>query len=58
LLASLEERFTCGELGCFLKAEDKDSLERDDLVDETVEDIFSLLWKAIALSAVEAFPCF
>jgi len=58
LLTSLEERSTHRELGCFFGVEDKDGLERDDLVNETAGDIFALLWKAIALPAVKAFPYF
>jgi len=42
LLASLEERSTYGELGCFLGVEDRDGLEEDDLVDEATGDIFAL----------------
>ena len=58
LLASLEERFTYGEFGCFLKAGDEDGLEKNDLADKATSDVFSLLWEAVALPAVEALPCF
>ena len=58
LLASLEKRFTCRELGCFLRAEDRDGLEEDDLADEAASDVFVLFWEAMILPAVEAFPCF
>jgi len=47
LLASLEERSTYGELGCFLEAGDRDDFEEDVLVDE-----------AVVGPEVEAFPCF
>jgi len=39
----LEERFTCRELDCFFRVEDKDGLEGDDLVDENARDVFALL---------------
>ena len=42
LLASLEERSIHEELGCFLEAEDKNGLEKDDLVDKTTEGVFAL----------------
>ena len=57
LLASLEERSTCGELGCFFRAKDRDNLEGD-LVDEATKDVFDLLWETIALPVVKAFPYF
>ena len=47
LLASLKERFTYKELDCFLKAEDEDNLDGDDLVDEAAGDKFALFWKAL-----------
>ena len=58
LLASLEKRSTCGEFGCFLGVGNRDSLEKDNLADKAARDIFALLWKAMALLVVEAFPCF
>ena len=58
LLASLEERSTCGVLGCFLEVGDRDSFEEGFLVDETAEDEFALLWEAMIEPEVEAFPCF
>jgi len=58
LLASLEERFTYREFGCFLEAENEDGLEEDDLADKAIRDVFSLLWEAVALPAVEALSCF
>jgi len=57
LLTSLKERSTHEKLGCFFRAGDGDVLE-DDLVDKATRDVFDLLWKAMALLAVEAFPCF
>jgi len=41
LLASLEEISTCGELGCFLEAGDRDGLE-DDLADKAASNGFVL----------------
>jgi len=58
LLASLEERSTHRELGCFLEAGDKDNLEEGLLADKTTGDGFALFWEAIAGIEVEAFPCF
>ena len=58
LLASLEERFICGELDCFLGAEDKDDLGEEFLADEAARDRFALFWKAVAELEVEAFPYF
>ena len=58
LLASLEERSTYGELGCFLGAGDEDNLEKDVLVGEATRDKFALFWGAIAELEIEAFPCF
>ena len=42
LLASLEERFTHGELDCFLKVGNGNDLDRDDLVDKVTGDRFVL----------------
>ena len=58
LLASLEERFTHGVLGCFLGVEDRDDLEKGFLADEATEDVFVLFWETIAELEVEAFPYF
>ena len=58
LLASLEERSTCGVLGCFLGVGDKGDLEKEFLVDEATRDGFALFWEAVAEPKVEAFSCF
>jgi len=58
LLASLEERFTYGVLGCFLEVEDEDDLEKGFLADEATRDGFPLFWKAIVGLEAEAFPYF
>jgi len=58
LLASLEERSTCGILDCFLGVEDGDDLEKKFLVDEAVRDGFALFWRAVAVPEMEAFSCF
>ena len=58
MIASLEERFTCRELDCFLEARNGDSLEEDNLVDEATKDGFALFWKAITLPVEEALSCF
>ena len=58
LLASLEERSTCGGLGCFLVAGDGDGLEKGFLADEAARDGFALLWEAVTELEVEAFSCF
>jgi len=58
LLASLEERSTCGVLGCFLEVEDGDDLEGKFLADEATRDGFALFWEAVTELEVEAFPCF
>jgi len=58
LLASLEERSTCRELGCFLGAGDGDNFEKEVLVDEATRDGFALFWMAVARTEVEAFSCF
>jgi len=42
LLASLEERSTCGELSCFLGAEDRDDFEKEVLADEAIGGRFAL----------------
>jgi len=38
----LEERFTCGELGCFLEAGDGDDLREEFLADKAARDEFAL----------------
>jgi len=43
LLASLEERFICRELDCFLEAVDKDDFEEEVLADEATGDEFALI---------------
>jgi len=53
----LKKRFTHKELGCFFGAGDGDVLENN-LVDKATRNVFDLLWKAIALLAVEVFPYF
>ena len=58
LLASLEERSTCGELGCFLEAGNEDDLKEEFLIDETARDGFALFWETVAELEVEAFPYF
>ena len=58
LLASLEERSTHRELDCFLKVENGDGLEGDDLVDEATRNRFALFWEAIALPVEEALSYF
>jgi len=58
LLASLEERSTCGVLGYFLEVEDKGNLEKEFLVDEATRDRFALFWGAVVVPEIEAFPCF
>jgi len=58
LLASLEERSTCGVLDYFLGAGDGDNLRKGFLVDEATRDGFALFWGAVAVLEVEAFPCF
>ena len=57
LLASLEERSTYGELDCFLEVGD-DSLNRDDLVNETTRNVFALFWKTTELPVKKALPYF
>ena len=58
LLASLEERSIHKELNCFLRAENKDGLEKDVLVDEAIGNGFALFWEAVAGPEVKAFPYF
>jgi len=58
LLASLEERSTHRVLGCFLRAGDRDGLEKEFLADEAARDGFALFWEAMTELEVEAFPCF
>jgi len=58
LLASLEERSIYRELDCFLRAGNRDDLERDDLVDKATRDVFALFWKAVTLPVEEVLPCF
>jgi len=41
-----------------LEVEDRDNLEERFLVDEATGDEFALFWEAVAVSEVEAFPCF
>jgi len=57
LLASLEEKSTCGELDSFLRA-GNNSLDRDDLADEAIKNVFALFWGTVALLVEEALPCF
>jgi len=58
LLASLEERSTHGVLGCFLRAGDRDDLEKGFLADKAIRDRFALFWGAVAVPEIKAFPCF
>ena len=58
LLASLEERSTCGVLGCFLGVGDRDDLKGKFLADEATGDGFALLWEAVTELEVEAFTYF
>ena len=58
LLASLEERSICGELGYFLEVGDRDNLEEGFLADKATKDRFVLFWEAVAELEVEAFLCF
>jgi len=58
LLASLEERSTCGELSCFLGAENRDDFEKEVLADEAIGGRFALFKEAAAGPEVEAFSCF
>ena len=58
LLASLEERSICRELGCFLGVRDGDDFEKEVLADKATGDRFALFWKAMAGLEIEAFSCF
>ena len=58
LLASLEERSTHRELGCFLRAGDKNDFEEEILVNETTRDRFALFQKTTTRSEVEVFSYF
>ena len=58
LLASLEERSTCGVFGCFLGVGNGDGLEEGFLADKAARDGFALFWEAVTEPEVEAFPCF
>ena len=58
LLASLEERFTYRELGCFLEVRYRDDFKKEVLVDEAARDGFALFWEAVAGPEMEAFPYF
>jgi len=58
LLASLEERSTCGVLSYFLGVGDRDNLEKGFLADEATGDGFALFWEAVAKTEVEAFSYF
>ena len=58
LLASLEERSTYRELGCFLGAEDGDDFEKKVLVNEAARDGFALFSETVARPEVKTFPCF
>ena len=44
LLASLEERYIYGVLGCFLGAGDRDDLGKGFLADKAARDEFALFW--------------
>ena len=58
ILTSLKERFTYGELNCFLEVENRDGLKEDVLADKATRDRFVLFWRAVALPEVKAFSCF
>ena len=58
LLASLEERSTHRELGCFLGARDRDDLEEGFLADKVARNEFALFRKATVEPEVEAFSYF
>ena len=58
LLASLEERSIYRVLDCFLRAGDEGDLEEEFLVDEAARNEFALFWGTVAVSEMEAFPCF
>jgi len=55
LLASLKERSTHRELGCFLGVGDKDSLNRDYLVDEATKDVICLILGGHGITSRESF---
>ena len=57
LLANLEERFTYGELDCFLGVGDN-VLEEDDLIDKAVRNVFALFWEAAVLKTKDILSCF
>jgi len=44
----LEERSNHGELGCFLRVEDRNDLEEEFLADGAAGDEFSLFWETMA----------
>ena len=52
LLASLEERSTCGVLDCFLEAENGDDLEKEFLVDKATRNGFALFWRVMIVPEV------
>ena len=58
LLASLEKRFTHRVLGCFLKAEDRDDLEKEFLADKATRDKFALFRGTMILLVEEALSYF
>ena len=58
LLASLEEKSTHRELGCFLGAGDRDDFEKEVLVDKATGDEFALFWEVMARLEVEVFSYF
>ena len=58
LLASLEEKSTHRELGCFLGAGDRDDFEKEVLVDKATGDGFALFWEIMARLEVEVFSYF
>ena len=41
-----------------MRAEDRDDLEEEFLVDEAARDRFALFWGAVVVPKVEAFPYF
>ena len=58
MLASLEERSTHRELGYFLGVGNRNSLDRDNLVDEVTRDVFALFWEAMALLVEKLYLIF
>jgi len=58
LLASLKERFTHRELGCFLGVGDRDDFKKEVLTDKIAKDRFALFWEAIVKPEMKAFSCF